>query len=65
MRLIKNAYKAWSTWGLAVIALFEGLRQTWPILKTTLPAPVYDYGLFVIAALVLVLRFIDQGLNDE
>lgn len=64
MRLVKNAYKAWSTWGLGVIALFEGVRQTWPILKTTLPTPVYDYVLFGLAVLVLVLRFIDQGLKD-
>lgn len=64
MRLAKNAHKAWSAWGLGVIALFEGVKGSWPMLSQQLPAPVYDYGLFALAVTVLVLRFIDQGIRD-
>lgn len=64
IRIKRNATKAWSTWGIAAIALVEGIKGAWPLLSEQLPAPVYDYGLFGLAGLVLVLRFIDQGLDN-
>lgn len=64
MKIVKNAHKAWSTWGLGLIALAEGVKASWPMLSQQLPGPVYDYGLFALAGVVLVLRFIDQGLDD-
>ena len=65
IRIKKAAAKAWSTWGLALIVLFEGVKGSWPLLSEQLPPPVYDYGLFALAAAVLLLRFIDQGLDNE
>ena len=64
MRRKKGVERAWSTWGIAAIALMEGIKGAWPLLSEQLPAPIYDYGLFALAAVVLVLRFIDQGLDD-
>lgn len=64
MKLKKQALKAWSTWGIGLIALVEGVRQSWPLLQNQMPESVYDYGLFALAGAVLVLRFIDQGLDD-
>lgn len=64
MRIKKQAIKAWSTWGIGLIAMTEGVKQAWPLLENQLPATVYDYGLFALAGVVLVLRFIDQGLDD-
>lgn len=64
MKLIRKAYKAWSVWGLGAIVAVEGLKTSWPILENQLPETVYDYGLFVIAVAVLLLRFIDQGIDN-
>lgn len=64
MKLIKKAYKAWSVWGLGAIAAVEGLKTSWPILGNQLPDIVYDYGLFTMAVVVLLLRFIDQGIDN-
>lgn len=65
MKVQKNAYKAWSSWGLALIAAMEGIKGSWPLLAQQLPEPVYDWGLFAMAIFVLFLRFVDQGLANE
>lgn len=64
MKIKKSAYKAWSSWGLAAIVTFEGVKGSWPLLQEQLPTVVYDWGLFGLAIVVLLLRFVDQGLKD-
>lgn len=64
IKLKKSALRAWSTWGIGLLALVELLRQQWPLFQGVLPPAVYEHGMLVLVVGVGVLRFIDQGLDD-
>lgn len=67
MRIIKQAYKAWSTWAAGLLVVLMSVEQAMPLVAARVPEHIHDWALWGLAVAIPVLRFIDQGLpkNDE
>jgi len=62
VKIVKNAYKAWSTWTAGLLVVLLSAEQAMPLIAARIPEHVYDWAVWGLALAIPILRFIDQGL---
>ena len=65
MKFVKNAHKAWSTWSALALVAALAMKDALPMLEGMVSEQSYSWVLWGLAIATPVLRFIDQGLQDE